>query len=85
MASLINRASLTVRICTNTNGAIACSGTGSGTPPADPEPTKYVLASVDVAYTYRPLISLWDFPGLGIHATLPPTTIHRQVSMRVLQ
>jgi len=85
IASLINRASLTVRICTNTNGTIACSGGGSGTPLADPEPTDYVLESVDVAYTYRPLISLWDFPGLGIHATLPPTTIHRQVSMRVLQ
>jgi len=85
ISSLLNRASLTVRVCTNNNGTVACSGGGSGTPPADPEPTKYILASVDVAYTYRPLISLWDFPGLKIHATLPPTTIHRQVSMRVLQ
>jgi Flp pilus assembly protein TadG len=85
IASLINRASLTVRVCTNTNGTVACSGGGAGTPPADPEPTKYVLASVDVAYTFRPPISLWDFPGLGIHATLPRTTIHRQVSMRMLQ
>jgi hypothetical protein len=83
--SLKNRASLTVKVCTNTNGTVACSGTGTGTPPADPEPTKYVLASVDVAYTYVPPISLWAFPGLGIRATLPPTTIHRQVSMRVLQ
>jgi Flp pilus assembly protein TadG len=85
IASLMNRASLTVRVCTNTNGAVACSGGGTGTPPADPEPASYVLASVDVAYTYVPLIPLWDFAGLGIHATLPPTTIHRQVSMRVLQ
>ena len=85
IASLMNRASLTVRVCTNTNGTVACSGTGTGTPPADPEPTKYVLATVDVAYTYNPLISLWDFPGLGIHATLPRTTIHRQASMRMLQ
>ena len=85
IASLINRASLTVRVCTNTNGTVVCSGAGTGTPPADPEAANYVLTSVDVAYTYRPLISLWDFPGLGIHATLPPTTIHRQVSMRMLQ
>jgi Flp pilus assembly protein TadG len=84
-ASLINRASLVVRICTNTNGTIACSGGGAYTPPADPEPGNYVLTSVDVAYTYLPLIPLWDFPGLGIHATLPATTIHRQVSMRVLK
>jgi Flp pilus assembly protein TadG len=85
IASLLNRASLTVRVCTNTNGTVACSGGGVYTPPADPEPASYVLASVDVAYTYVPLISLWNFPALGIHATLPPTTIHRQVSMRVLQ
>lgn len=85
IASLINRASLTVRVCTNTNGAVACSGLGAGTPAADPEPANYVLGSVDVTYTYVPLIPLWNFPGLGIHATLPPTTIHRQVSMRMLK
>jgi len=85
IASLMNRASLTVRVCTNTNGTVACSGTGTGTPPADPEPATYVLGSVDVRYTYVPVISLWDFPGLGIHATLPTTTIHRQVSMRMLR
>lgn len=33
-----------------------------------------------VACTYQSLIPLWDFAGLGIHATLPATTIHRQVS-----
>ena len=85
LASLLNRGSLAVRVCTNTNGTVACSGTGTGTPPADPEPASYVLTSVDVRYTYVPVISLWDFPGLGIHATLPATTIHRQVSMRRLQ
>src|SRR5262249_12790590 len=36
VASLINRASLAVRVCTNTNGTVVCSGTGTGTPPADP-------------------------------------------------
>ena len=80
IASLTNRASLSVQVCTNTNGTVSC-----GAPPADPEPADYVLASVDVSYTYRPLIPLWEFPGLGIHATLPTTTIHRQVNMRVLQ
>lgn len=85
ISSLLNRSSLTVRICTNTNGTVACSGTGSGVPLADPEPSNYVLTSVDVAYTYVPLISLWSFPGLGIRATLPPTRIHRQASMRALQ
>ena len=85
IASLINRSSLTVRVCKNNNGTIACAGPGPYLPPADPEPLKYVLISADVSYSYRPLIPLWDFPGLGIHATLPPATIHRQASMRMLQ
>jgi Flp pilus assembly protein TadG len=84
-SSLLNRASLAVRVCKNNNNVVACSGPGSYLPPADPEPTKYVLASVDVTYNYQPLLPLWDFGALGIHATLPPTTIHRQASMRMLQ
>jgi len=74
-----------VRVCKNNNSIQSCSGPGAYLPPADPEPTKYVLASVDVSYTYRPLLPLWDFGALGVHATLPPTTIHRQASMRMLQ
>jgi hypothetical protein len=84
-SSLLNRASLAVRLCKNNNGVQTCSGPGTYVAPADPEPTKYVLASVDVTYTYRPLIPLWDFAGAGIHATLPPTTIHRRASMRMIQ
>jgi Flp pilus assembly protein TadG len=85
ISSLLNRASLAVRVCKNNNGIVACSGPGAYLPPADPEPTRYVLASVDVTYTYSPLVPLWNFGGLGIHATLPATTIHRQASMRMLQ
>jgi Flp pilus assembly protein TadG len=85
MSSLINRTSVAVRVCKNNNSIQSCSGPGAYLPPADPEPTKYVLASVDVSYTYRPLLPLWDFGALGVHATLPPTTIHRQASMRMLQ
>jgi Flp pilus assembly protein TadG len=85
MSSLLNRASLAVRVCKNNNGVVACSGPGAYLPPSDPEPAKYVLGSVDVTYSYRPLVPLWNFGGLGIHATLPATTIHRQASMRMLQ
>jgi len=45
----------------------------------------YPVGAVDVTYTYTPFISLWDFSALGIHATLPPTSIHRQAKMRILQ
>ena len=85
ISSLGNRASLAVRVCTRNNLLVTCSGPGSYLPPVDPEPTKFVLASVNVSYTYQPLLPLWDFGGLGIHATLPPTTIHRDASMRMLQ
>lgn len=84
ISSLINRASLAVRVCTNNNGVVTCSGTGTGMPALDPEPASFVLGSVDVSYTYRPFVPLWEFQNLGIHATLPASTVHRQVSMRML-
>ena len=88
--SLPNKAvgALTVRVCTNnsSNGTtvVTCSD-GSTTAPADPEPNTYVAGTVDVTYTYQPLIALWDFPGLHIHATLPTSTIHRQSVTRMIQ
>jgi hypothetical protein len=85
ISSLLNRASLTVNVCQNNNGTVAAlAGTCSGVA-SDPEPSTYVLASVDVTYTYQPLIPLFKFPKLGISATLPPTTIHRRTYMRVLK
>jgi Flp pilus assembly protein TadG len=81
--SLPNRSSLVVQACANNNGTKVPS-TCTVTPPLDPENTRYVSATVDVTYTYVPAISLWTFSSLNIHATLPSTTIHRQVVMRVL-
>jgi Flp pilus assembly protein TadG len=85
ISSLLNRASLVVRVCTNNNGTVACSGSGAYTPPADPEASNYILASVDVTYTYQPPIPLFSFPSVGVYATLPPTTVHRRAMMRRLQ
>ncbi len=85
VASLPNRSSLALRLCTTNAGVVTCSGSPAGTPAADPEPVAYVLGSVDVTYTYLPFIPLWEFSNLGIHATLPASRIHRQVSMRMLQ
>jgi len=81
-SSLPNSASLSISVCTNKNGTI----TGScASPPSDPEPTSYVLTSIDVTYTYVPFISAFQFPSLNIYATLPPTTIHRRAVMRRIQ
>jgi hypothetical protein len=86
-------------VCTNNNGVfdltsgqIDASGnpvpcaTGNTDGFVDPEAGGYVVATVDVSYTWQPLIPLWDFPRLGIHATLPGNlTIHRTAVMRMIQ
>jgi Flp pilus assembly protein TadG len=77
-----NPPAVSVAICTNNNGTMTPA---SCTTLSDPEPTKYTLATVDVRYTYNPLIPLFSFPGLNIRATLPPTAMHRQAVMRMLQ
>src|SRR5579863_9030701 len=77
--SLLNKSSLVVATCTNSAATAAC-GTS-----ADPEAPTFTLATVDVTYTYKPLIPLFPFPGLGVGATLPSGTIHRKAVMRMLQ
>ena len=90
VSALPGAGSLVVRSCTNNDGTINCTTTGSGSfpdPPADarPEASLYVMSWTDVRYTYQPFIPLFSFPGLGLYATLPPTTIHRQAVMRMIQ
>ncbi len=99
LAGMPNLSSTQIYACTNyvnrtpnpvvcfacTTNPVACSATGPLSPPTDPEPNQYMSGSVDVRYTYTPFIGLWDFPGLKIHATVPPTTVHRQAAMRMLQ
>jgi Flp pilus assembly protein TadG len=86
ISSLLNRSSLQVRVCTNKNGSISCSGTGTGTTPSDPEATNYSLVAVDVTYTYQALIPTFSFPGLNIFATmLSSNTIHRKAAMRSIE
>ena len=85
MSSLPNSSSLAVNICQNFNGTTTTlSGTCSSIP-TDPEPTTYVLTTVDVTYTYLPFVPLFSFPGLHIFATIPPATIHRRAVMRSIQ
>jgi Flp pilus assembly protein TadG len=85
-ANLPNIGSLRVRVCTNTAGTQSCTGTGSIlAAPADPEGTSYVLVTVDVTYTFQPLIPSLSFPGLGLHTTIPPTAMHRRAVMRRMQ
>lgn len=80
VTSLLNRSSIAVAICTN--NTVAANGC---TALFDPEAPAYTLATVDVTYTYNPLIPLFSFSRLGISATLPTTSIHRKAVMRMLQ
>jgi Flp pilus assembly protein TadG len=82
VSSLMNRASVVVATCTNNNGTKAPANCTTLT---DPEPTNYVIATVDVTYTYKPFIPLYLFPRLGISLTLSPSAIHRKAVMRMLQ
>ena len=70
------------------------SGTFSRTPPNPPpdsstEASHYVMAWVDVGYTYQAFIPAgFTFPGLGFGPIWPSSGsvyIHRQVVMRVMQ
>lgn len=87
---LPNSATAQVCVSDSTSVTVNCN---TGTAPADAPPAAdtaeggvtYPVAAVDVKYTYKPFIPLWDFPALRIHATLPPTAIHRQAAMRILR
>lgn len=85
IASLPNNPSLSVNICTNNNGTITTVSGSCSSIASDPEPTNYVVTSIDVTYTYQPLIPLFSFPNLHVNATLPATTIHRRAVMRSMQ
>jgi Flp pilus assembly protein TadG len=90
LAALPNRASAQICVSSSNSVTVACN---TGTAPAGAPPAAgaaeagvtYVVGAVDVTYTYIPFIAAWGFRGIGIHLTLPPTTIHRQAQMRILQ
>ena len=90
--ALRNATTSQVCVSTSLSSTVSCNtGTApsSAPPPAEtaegsPAVT-FAVAAVDVTYTYSPFIPLWSFPKLNIHATLTPTSIHRQAVMRILQ
>lgn len=84
LAMLPNNASVQVRVCSNNpvrTPRINCVGSGSTTaPPTDISEGSalYVLGTVDVSYTYRPLVP-------AAFLTMPPSNIKMRSVMRVLQ
>jgi hypothetical protein len=85
ISSLPNHTSAVINICQNNGGTITpISGTCTNMP-ADPEPTSYILITIDVTYTYQPFIPAgFQFQNLNVYATIPSTTIHRRAVMRAL-
>lgn len=83
--SLPNRASVVVNVCQNINGTTTALYGSCSSPGSDPEPTSFQAITIDVTYTYQPLIPAgFQFAGLNVYATIPSTTIHRKAVMRHL-
>jgi Flp pilus assembly protein TadG len=89
LASLPNYSSTnpTVVVCWNNNGTV--SSIKGTCPPSsgaqtDPEASTFIAVTVDLTYTYTPLVPSFTIPAF--HITLPslPTTIHRQIVMRFI-
>jgi hypothetical protein len=70
-------------VCVNYSNATASCSFTIPSVPADPEGSTYVLAAIDVQYTYRPPINIPNF--LGLPVTIPPTNIQRRTVMRMIQ
>lgn len=87
MGALPNGASATVNVCSNKNGS-ADSTTpyncltpifSGSTNYTDPEgSTSTTIGTVQVTYTYCPLISNFSFPALGIGSLLPSCSTNGQ-------
>jgi Flp pilus assembly protein TadG len=83
--SLPNRGSVTVNICQNINGTVLTLAGSCATFGTDPEPASFQAITVDVTYTYQPLIPAgFRFRNLNVYATIPSTTIHRRAVMRFI-
>jgi Flp pilus assembly protein TadG len=83
--SLPNRSSVTVNVCQNINGTVTTLAGSCTSPGTDPEPASFQAITVDVTYTYQPLIPAgFQFRNLNVYATIPPTTIYRRAVMRFL-
>lgn len=87
---LLNPSSLAVRSCVENKatGVPSCTTFGSGTfadPPLDSrsEASRYVMAWVDVQYSYQPYIPLFRIAGIPL--TTPNQILRRQSVMRRLQ
>jgi Flp pilus assembly protein TadG len=92
LKALPNALASQVCVSTSLSSTVSCntgSAPSTAPPPAESAegtpPITFAVAAVDVTYTYQPFIRLWEFTALRIHATVPPTSIHRQAIMRILQ
>jgi len=86
LKSLPEKASIVITVCSNNKGKAQAPQTCLASV-ADPEPNTSVVGTVNVSYTYKPLIPSWEFPALKIHSTLPAAgvTIHGKAAFRILQ
>jgi hypothetical protein len=70
-------------VCVNYSGVTASCSFTIPSVPTDPEGGSYVLAAIDVKYTYTPVFNISSFFGMPV--TIPSTTIQRRTLMRMVQ
>ena len=90
LGSLPNSASATINACESIAGttAIKFQTTPSAACPftmSVTDPDGLSVVQVKVSYTYTPFFAAFSFPKMGVHLTIPPTTITQYATMRSLQ
>jgi Flp pilus assembly protein TadG len=76
--SLPGSLTVSVQVCSSFNGTSSCNCSPcTYTPAADPEPATYRSWSIDVSYTYQPVVASFNL--------ISARTIHQQVVMRSMQ
>jgi Flp pilus assembly protein TadG len=86
LATLPNYSSTnpSVIVCWNQNGTYTAIVGTCSSPSADNEPATFTAISVDLTFTYTPLIPVFNFAKVGVHLPVIPTTIHRRIVMRFI-
>lgn len=86
LGSLPNYSTSNPSVCVtwNQNGRATNIVNSCTSPSADNEPSTFISISVDLTFTYSPMIPVFTFSKVGIGLPLIPSTIHRRIVMRYI-
>ena len=86
LASLANYSSTnpSVIVCANQSGATPAGIIGTCSSPSSDNEASFIAISVDLTFTYSPILPVFTFSKVGIGLPLIPATIHRRIVMRYI-